>query len=144
MATSNLNLPTLSSDNAASNFPATFNDAMDKIDAAFGGIGSASTTLTVMASRGNLLSGGAYCSGKLGIVNFKFHATATASNSPQIASIGKAPVVETALSCIDITSGIGSAITGAVPCGAGTDGKIYVKEITSDHIYAVSGICVCA
>lgn len=33
MATTNLNLPTLASSDTASNFPATFNDAMDKLDA---------------------------------------------------------------------------------------------------------------
>ena len=38
MATTNLNLPTLASADAASNFPAAFNDAMDKLDAAYGGL----------------------------------------------------------------------------------------------------------
>ena len=33
MATTNLNLPTLASSDTASNFPATFNDAMAKLDA---------------------------------------------------------------------------------------------------------------
>lgn len=36
MATTNLNLPTLASSDTASNFPATFNDAMNKLDAAAG------------------------------------------------------------------------------------------------------------
>ena len=36
MATTNLNLPTLASADAASNCPAAFNDAMDKLDAAAG------------------------------------------------------------------------------------------------------------
>ena len=114
--------------------------ASDKIS----DLGSTTTTLTVTTVRGTKLSGGAYVAGKLVVINFTFKAIATAANSPGIASISKTPLNDVALSVIDITSGITSAITGSIPCGIGTNGTIYIKEITTDHIYAVSGVVVCS
>ena len=52
MATTNLNLPTLASADAASNFPATFNDAMGKIDAAHAHSGADLTSSIESAESG--------------------------------------------------------------------------------------------
>lgn len=73
-------------------------------------------------------------------VNLVFTSSATATNSPGILGISSyKPKQDSALSCIDITSGITSAITASVPCGIGTSGSIFIKEITNGHIYAVTG-----
>lgn len=91
-------------------------------------------------ARGTMLSGRAYraIGGQYVFVNFVFKSSSTLSNSPQCATTINA-LMDTPLSCIDITSGIGTAITSAVPCGISTLGRIYIKEIVTDHIYAVSG-----
>lgn len=97
--------------------------------------------LTLSATnRGTMLTSRAYraVGGEYVFVNFVFKASMTLSNSPQCASTINA-LMDTPLSCIDITSGIGTAITSAVPCGISTLGRIYIKEIVTDHIYAVSG-----
>lgn len=66
--------------------------------------------------------------------------TVSISNSPGIVSISSyKPKNDSALSCIDITSGISSAVTGSVPCGISTTGNIFVKEIITDHVYAITG-----
>lgn len=94
-------------------------------------------------NRGTMLSGRAYraIGGEYVFVNFVFKASTTLSNSPQCALTINS-LMDTPLSCIDITSGIGTAITSAVPCGISTLGKIYIKEIVTDHIYAVSGFFI--
>lgn len=100
--------------------------------------------LTLSATnRGTMLSSRAYraVGGEYVFVNFVFKASMTLSNSPQCATTINA-LMDTPLSCIDITSGIGTAITSAVPCGISTLGRIYIKEIVTDHIYAVSGFFI--
>ena len=100
--------------------------------------------LTLSATnRGTMLSSRAYraVGGEYVFVNFVFKASTTLSNSPQCATTINA-LMDTPLSCIDITSGIGTAITSAVPCGISTLGRIYIKEIVTDHIYAVSGFFI--
>lgn len=92
-----------------------------------------------ITSRAELSNGGYLWQGSITVVNVKFKAIATASNSPQVMLLSKTPRCEVALSCIDITNGIENAIENSVPCGIGTDGKVYIKEITTDHIYAISG-----
>lgn len=97
-------------------------------------------SISYIASRATGVSGGINIMGAKAFLNIKFRANATASNSPQIGSLGAGtfPRLEVAASCIDITSGISSSITSAVPAGISTEGKIYVKEITTDHIYALT------
>ena len=94
-------------------------------------------------NRGTMLNSRAYraVGGEYVFVNFVFKASTTLSNSPQCATTINA-LMDTPLSCIDITSGIGTAITSAVPCGISTLGRIYIKEIVTDHIYAVSGFFI--
>jgi len=70
-------------------------------------------------------------------------ANATASNSPQVFTLPSA-YSDTALSCIDITNGIGTSISEGVPAGVATDGKCFVKIIATNHIYAVSGSYIMA
>ena len=104
---------------------------------------NASNTLanvTPVASRVSQSSGGAYRVGTIAVVAFKFTASTSASNSPQVASCSIAPALDCALSCIDITSGISSAITDAIPCGISEQGRIYVKTITTNHVYAITGV----
>lgn len=73
-------------------------------------------------------------------LNIKFTSSVTASNTPGIYSIASfSPAVEAALTCIDITSGIASAITASGSCGISTSGVVFIKEVTSDHIYAITG-----
>ena len=100
-------------------------------------------TVTVIQSRGTLIDGGLKKYGNLVILQFKFKAISSASNSPQIASSPNA-VADAALSCIDITSGMSTAITGSIPCGVNTSGKVYAKEVVTDHIYAVTGCYISA
>lgn len=94
--------------------------------------------LLTATSRGSITYGKCYRVGNINYVNFVFTASTSATNSPQIASVDNS-AYDTALSAIDITSGIGTEITSAVPCGVSTLGKIFLKEITSGHIYAISG-----
>ena len=100
-------------------------------------------TVTVTSSRGTLIDGGLKKYGNLVILQFKFKATVSVSNSPQIANAPSA-VADAALSCIDITSGMSTALTGSTPCGVNTLGRVYVKEIVTDHIYAVTGCYISA
>ena len=73
-------------------------------------------------------------------VNLIFTSSVTLSNSPGIIGLSTyKPKNDSALSCIDITSGISSAITGQVPCGIATSGTVYVKEIVENHVYAITG-----
>lgn len=95
------------------------------------------TQLTA-TTRGSITYGKCYRVGNINYVNFVFTASESATNSPQIASVNNS-AYDTALSAIDITSGIGTAITSSVPCGVSTLGKLFLKEITSGHIYAISG-----
>ena len=95
-------------------------------------------SLTAVTSRGAITSGEAVYVGRMIHLNFIFTASTTATNSPQIASVPNA-LYDTALSAIDITSGIGSAITSAIPCGVSTLGRVYLQSITNGHIYAITG-----
>ena len=99
-------------------------------------VGDAS--LTAVSSRGSISSGKAAYFGNSVHLNFTFTASTTLTNSPQIASTVQA-AYDSALSCIDITSGIRTAITSSIPCGVATNGGIYIKEITSGHVYAITG-----
>lgn len=100
-------------------------------------------TVPVTSARGTLIDGGMKKYGNLVILQFKFKATVSVSNSPQIASSPNA-VADAALSCIDITSGMSTVLTGSIPSGVSTSGKVYVKEIVTDHIYAVTGCYISA
>lgn len=85
--------------------------------------------------RGQLLYDATACT-----VCLIFTSTVSASNSPGILGIGSfKPKNDSAMSCIDITGGIASAITGAIPCGISTTGAIFMKEIIEDHVYAITG-----
>lgn len=97
-------------------------------------------TMSFVSSRAENVSGGMRALGAYAFISVKFKAKATASNSPQVGNVlsGYFPRTEVAASCIDITSGISSSITSGVPAGISTEGKIYVKEITTDHIYALT------
>lgn len=99
------------------------------------------SAFNIVGSRASLNEGGIFLSGDYIFVNCTFTATTTAANSPQIAS-GPNALLESALSCIDITNGISSEVTDSIPCGVSKQGRIYVKEITNNHIYAVSGMYV--
>lgn len=95
-------------------------------------------SLNAVTSHGTITSGEAVYAGRMIHLNFIFTASVTATNSPQIAGVPNA-LYDTALSAIDITSGIASAITAAIPCGVSTLGRIYLQSITSGHIYAITG-----
>lgn len=99
-------------------------------------VGTAS--LTAVSSRGSITSGDAVRIGRMIHLNFIFAATYTVTNSPQVANVSKAKY-DSALTAIDITSGIGSAITEAIPCGVSTLGRVYLQKTTSGHIYAITG-----
>lgn len=92
-----------------------------------------------VTSRATLSTGGYVKHGNLVIVNVRINGAATATNSPQVLGELPAPRMEIALNCIDITEGIGSAITGSIPCGMATGGQVYMKEITNAHVYVISG-----
>ena len=100
-------------------------------------------TVGAVISRGTVIDGGLKNYGNLVILQFKFKATASAANSPQIAG-SPPPVADAALSCIDITSGMSAEITGSIPCGVNTSGIVYAKEIVTDHIYAITGCYISA
>lgn len=100
---------------------------------------TASTDSVIPVSgRGSVSDGGVYKWGRTAFVNLKFTASTTATNSPQVITAPNA-ICDSALSCIDITNGIASAIEEAIPCGVATNGRIYMKKITSGHIYAITG-----
>ena len=91
--------------------------------------------------------GGGYASkGSLGILQWYVKAKSTATNSPVIMTFSTQfrPKEVVALSCIDITSGITSAITSQIPCGMGTGGQVVMKEMTQDHLYAITGTFIIA
>lgn len=93
-------------------------------------------------TRFQMIDGGYKNMGSYVIINLVVKAKTSATNSPSISSVASAykPTVDTALSCIDITSGISSAITDSVPCGiSSAAGTIYIKSIITDHIYAITG-----
>ena len=95
-----------------------------------------------MTSSDILLSGGIYKVGKIVIVNFTMKSSRTVSNSPGIVLItlmAMRPKFDSALSAIDITSGISSSIDAAIPCGVQAGGRIFIKSLTTDHIYAITG-----
>lgn len=94
--------------------------------------------LNAIANRGTLTGGEAVYVGRMIHLNFIFTATSTASNSPQIASVPNA-LYDSALSAIDITNGIASAITAAIPCGVSTLGAVFLQAITTGHTYAITG-----
>ena len=92
------------------------------------------------------MGGGIIQIGSLGIIQWYVKAKSSASNSPIIKTFSafKPKGVDVALSCIDITSGITSAITSSIPCGIGTGGQVVMKEMTQDHLYAISGTFIVA
>lgn len=94
---------------------------------------------SVESDRATLTSGGYITIGKMVIVNFVVTATYTASNSPTVAHL-PAPTADAALSCVDITRGMGTAIESAVPCGVrSSNGYMCIKTITNGNIYAITG-----
>lgn len=98
------------------------------------------TPVRIVPFRGVIVSGG-YCKyGKIVVVSFTFKSIINASNSPSIANLNVSPQQDTALSCIDISTGISDAIISAIPCGIGSNSSIYVQEIKNDHIYNVGGV----
>ena len=97
------------------------------------------TPMSVLSGRGTALDGGYCLVGNMVHINWKFKAGTSATNSPSISSTPPSPKTEAALSCIDITSGISSAIDGSVPCGVSAVGTLYLKEIANNHIYAITG-----
>ena len=102
------------------------------------------TAATALASRITVQNGGYRKIGSTVIINYKIKAVATAANSPQVLSDFPAPRIDSALSCIDITNGIGNAIESSIPCGIADNGKLYMKSITTDHIYVITGCYVTA
>ena len=100
-----------------------------------------------IVSRATILNGGYLKFGALVIVHVKIKAVGSASNSPGILRDFPRPRIDAALTAIDITSGMTSAITSGVPCGI-TDnsntGFVYIKETTNDHIYAITGCYITA
>ena len=101
---------------------------------------SSFTAPTIYSSRIKSVSGGVCQIGSMVVVNMKFTGNYTATNSPLIATFSLLPKYVSALSCIDITSGINNAISSSVPCGVNTDGSVYIKTMTSGNIYAMTGI----
>lgn len=113
---------------------------IDSLNSNFSNIGSTASTARATASRGSVLNGGAYLAGKLLVIQFTFKAAVSVTNSPGILNTDKTLPCDAALSAIDITSGIGSAIASGVPCGISTSGQVFIKELVTDHIYAISGV----
>lgn len=96
-------------------------------------------------NRVQILEGGYIVDGALMVINVKVKALTTLSNSPGILNPSTALLCDAALSCIDISSGIATAVDNSIPCGANkTYGTVYIQSITTDHIYAISGVAVLA
>ena len=131
---------TLSSSNLTAVSGGGMNALKAYVDSLNSNIGSTTFTATAVTSRGTILSGGAYTAGKLLIIQFTFKSASSATNSPGIVNINKSLPCDAALTAIDITSGISSAITSSIPCGISESGHIFIKEVVTDHIYAVSGV----
>lgn len=96
---------------------------------------------TASAGRGTITGLYAYKDDAV-MLNLIFTSTVSASNSPGVINIGALvgnPKYDCALSCIDITSGIASSITGSIPAGISTNGSVYMKECIAGHVYAISG-----
>lgn len=102
------------------------------------------TNCTAVPSRISINDGGVKKIGSAVVVNFWFTAVSTAENSPIIAASPYKPRYDSALSCIDITNGIGMAIESVIPCGIDSGGHIYVKTITTNHTYALTGVFITA
>lgn len=98
----------------------------------------------IVSNRVEIMDGGVSSCGGLVMVNMKIKAKTTNSGSPSLMGQFPNPITEAALSCIDITQGIGDAIDGAIPCGVSTIGALYLKSITTDHIYAITGCYISA
>ena len=96
---------------------------------------------TASANRGTIT--GLYaCKGDAVMLNLIFTSTVNVSNSPGLIDIGTLignPKYDCALSCIDITSGISSSITGSIPAGISSNGVVYIKACEIDHVYAITG-----
>lgn len=121
------------------------NITQTNIDNVLSVLGSETIGFTLTTTADTLLSGGIYKVGKIVIVNFRFKSSRTLSNSPGVALVTLTemrPLFDSALSAIDITSGIASSIDGALPCGAQAGGRIFIKSLTTDHIYAITGVYV--
>ena len=100
-------------------------------------------SVPAVTSRGTVIDGGLKKYGNLVVLQFTFKASVSAAYSPQIAGSLYA-VADAALSCIDITNWLSDGIAGSIPCGVSTLGRIYVKEIVTDHIYAITGCYISA
>jgi hypothetical protein len=99
-----------------------------------------SETPAIYLDRGTITSGGAVLDGRIVHLNIVFTSSFSATNTPRIAMLSNVPLYDTALSCIDITSGLVNTITAAVPCGVSAiNGGIYMQNITNGHIYAITG-----
>ena len=141
----------ISYDNTTSGMTAT--DVQEAIDENAAEIVSLSNSLTqnTLNTIGDTqrvydMGGGYTSKGSLGIIQWYVKAKATATNSPIIITFSTQfrPKEVVALSCIDITSGITSAITSQIPCGMGTGGQLVMKETTVDHLYAITGTFILA
>lgn len=117
----------------------TFHDASGTETATYPA-SSSFTAPSVYSNRMTNISGGICQIGSMVVVNMTFTGNYTATNSPRIGSFSLSPKYVSALSCIDITNGIASSITEAIPCGVNTNGNIYIKKMTSGNIYAITGI----
>lgn len=88
------------------------------------------------------VEGGYVVRGNTVIVNLKLTSNHTSYDSPSMLRYLPIPKVDTALQCIDITSGIGVTITEGIPCGISTTGIIFIKSVSANKIYAISGTYV--
>ena len=102
------------------------------------------TPTSILSERVQILEGGYTTNEKLCVFNMKLKGLKTSSGSPSILSYLPQPVTEASLSCIDITSGISTAITNSIPCGVGKNGIMYVQTLTTDSIYAITGVYLIA
>lgn len=102
-----------------------------------------SKTPSPVISRISSMTGVIHKSGEICHVNVKLTSNTTATNSPQVVTALPNAICDSALTAIDITSGIGAAITDAIPCGVSEGGVMYLQTITSGHIYAITGSYIC-
>lgn len=98
----------------------------------------------VITARITVNEGGYVKDDKVCVVNMKYTALKTAANSPSLLSDMPKALTEASLSCVDITSGVTSAIGDNIPCAVAKDGKLWVQSITTDHIYAITGSYIMA
>lgn len=99
-----------------------------------------SSQVSVYNNRGTINSYACRKWGSFRFVSFIFASTYSATNSPNLIKLGSAnaPSMEAALSCVDITSG-SAEIDAQIPCKVNAYGNIYLKTVTSGHVYAITG-----